>query len=80
VPHLDDNTLRVMEVLARHPALDTLQIASRAELAVSAAGQALEQLRNLDLLTGDSVYSLNEAKLNELLETEAKRNELLETA
>jgi hypothetical protein len=81
MPHLDDNTLRVMDVLARHPALDMLQIASRAEMAVSATVMALEQLRKLDLLIGNDVYSLNEVRLNELLEAEAKRNnELLETA
>lgn len=80
MPNLDDNTLRVMEVLERHPALDMLQVASRAELSVSATGHALEQLRSFELLLGDNVYSLNEAKLNELLEAESKRNKLLETA
>lgn len=69
MPHLDDNTLRVMEVLERHPALDTLQIASRAELSVSAAIRALKELADLRLLTGDEVYSLNGTTLNELLET-----------
>jgi hypothetical protein len=79
MPHLDDNTLKVMEVLERHPALDVLQIASRAELALSATDDALRQLRGFDLLVGDSVYSLNDAKLNELLQAEAKHGEL-ETA
>lgn len=69
MPHLDDNTLKVMEVLESHPALDALQIASRAELSVSAVGQALAELAKYGLLKGDGVYSLNGSTLNELLET-----------
>jgi hypothetical protein len=70
VPHLNDNAIKVMEVLERHPRLDTLQIASRAELSVSAAGAAIEELAQHSLVTDDDgVYSLNTAALGELLET-----------
>lgn len=69
MPHLDDNTLKVMEVLERHRALDVLQIASRAELSVSAASRALEELTEHQLLTeNDGVFSLNSRALSQLLE------------
>lgn len=70
MPHLDPNAVRVTEVLDRHRALSLLQIASRAELSVSAASEALSELASHDLVIDeDGVYSLNAALLNELLET-----------
>ena len=71
MPHLDPNAVRVTEVLDRHRALSLLQIASRAELSVSAASKAIRELARHDLVVEgeDGVYSLNAAVLNKLLET-----------
>ena len=70
MPHLEPNAVRVTEVLDRHRALNLLQIASRAELSVSAASEALNELASHGLvMDDDGVYSLNAAVLSELLET-----------
>jgi hypothetical protein len=71
MPHLDPNAVRITEVLDRHRALSLLQIASRAELSVSATSEALDELAGYELvlIDEDGVYSLNVAVLNELLET-----------
>jgi hypothetical protein len=67
MPHLDDDTLRVMKVLEAHPALDALGIASRAELSVTATEMSLKALQKLNLLTGQQVFSLNGARLSSML-------------
>lgn len=71
MPHLNDNTLKVLRVLERHRELDVLQIASLGEVSVSAANEALEQLLALEVVIrhdhGD-LYSLNGAALSRMLE------------
>jgi predicted transcriptional regulator len=68
MPKLDANTLKVMRVLESHPGLDSLEIASRAEVSVSEAELSLRRLRELGLLTGENIYSLNGAALSSMLE------------
>jgi DNA-binding IclR family transcriptional regulator len=72
VPHLDDNTLKVLRVLEQHKSLDVLQVAALAEVTVSAAHEALGRLVALDLVTqrdhGDDLYSLDGAALSRMLE------------
>ena len=70
MPKLEENTLTVMGVLEHHPALDVLQISSRAELPVSATVAALQELGLHGLLKDHGgVFSLNAKTLGELLET-----------
>jgi hypothetical protein len=60
MPHLSEGALKVMEVLKRHRALDLLQIASRAEISVSQAVAAVEELAQYRLnKEEDGVYSLD---------------------
>jgi DNA-binding MarR family transcriptional regulator len=60
VPHLSESTLKVMEALKQHPALDLLQIASRAEISVSEAAGAVDELNDNRLIRSDQgVYSLD---------------------
>src|SRR5258708_317420 len=70
MPHLDQNAIKVTEALERHPALSLLQVASRAELSVSAATEAVAELAAHGLIQDDDgVFSLDTTVLSELLET-----------
>jgi len=70
ISHLSKGALRVMEVLERHPALDTLQIASRAELRVSVAANAVAELAHYGLVEDENgVYSLKASAVEKLLQT-----------
>lgn len=69
MPHLEENSVRVMRVLENHPALDALQIASRAELSVTSTHQALEELKKFGLITTDAgIYWLDSKTLSQMLE------------
>jgi DNA-binding IclR family transcriptional regulator len=60
MPHLSESALKVMEALKQHPALDSLQIASRAEISVSEAEAGIGELDSHGLIKDDhGVYSLD---------------------
>lgn len=58
MPPLSESAIKVMEALARHPALDLLQITARAEISVSEAEGAIQELERLGMIhEQNGVYS-----------------------
>lgn len=71
--HMDETTLRVLRVLENHRRLDSLQVASTAGIAVSAAEQALHDLEDRGLVRTNAEpryisYSLDQKALSKQLQ------------
>jgi hypothetical protein len=86
MPTLDDNAIRVMQVLDEHRALDGFQIAALGELSVTETMSALRQLAKNGLVSDHDtigydpieayqVYSLDTRALAEWLQARANARE-----